>query len=322
MSRYLQPLLDPARRADPRVGYAFAALNAVVSGIAIYVNSLGVQLFTDATLYTTLKNAVVGIALLLPLALFAGQRAEWRRLNGRQWLALLGLAVIGGSVPYVLFFNGLQLTTPVTGALINHTQFLLVAVLAVFLLGERVGLLVWLALLVLLLGTLLGAQVDAVEWNQGAALIALSTVLFAAGVVLAKYLLRNISTLAVMTAKMRIGSLLLVAYVAATGRLSAVGSLTAIQWGYVLVTGLILLAFTVTAFVALRNASATATTAIPAAAPLITTLLVVLEQGQLALTLAAVLGLLLTLVAVVVIFVAGRAREERDAKHDGKPLAA
>src|SRR5262249_27541199 len=94
---------------NPRVGYLFAVLNAIVSGIAIYVNSQGVKLFSDATLYTTLKNTVTGILLLAPVLLLARCRNELRRLEARQWGWLLLLALIGGSIPYLLFFRGLQL---------------------------------------------------------------------------------------------------------------------------------------------------------------------------------------------------------------------
>ena len=45
---------------------------------------------------------------------------------------------------------------------------------------------------------------------------------------------------------MTLGSVLLFAYLAATGRLGGVTQLSPIQWGFVLVTGLILLAFTLT----------------------------------------------------------------------------
>jgi drug/metabolite transporter (DMT)-like permease len=302
------------RRADPRIGYGFAALNAVISGFAIYINSLGVHLFSDSTLYTTLKNAVVGVALLVPFFFLAGQRAELGRLGRRQWGYLLLLAVIGGSIPYALFFRGLQLTTPVTGSLLNHAQFLLVAVLAALLLGERFGVLVWLALGTLLIGTTLGTNLHAVRWDTGALLVLLSTLLFAAGFVLAKYLLAEISTLTVMAAKMTLGSVFLLAYVAATGHLGAVAHLSAVQWGYALGTGLILLAFTVTAFLALRHASATAATAIPAAAPLITTSLVALGAGSIKLAPIDGLGLALMLVAVAVIFAVGQHAERLRAR--------
>jgi drug/metabolite transporter (DMT)-like permease len=299
-----------SRPADPRIGYFYAALNAVISGFAIYINSLGVSLFKDSTLYTTLKNAVVGVALLLPLVILASRRAEWKRLTGRQWGLLLLLAVVGGSVPYALFFRGLQLSTPVTSSLLNHAQFLLVAVLAFFLLRERHSVLIWLALVALLVGTLWGVNVTHAKWSLGDTLVALSTVLFAAGVILAKHLLRDLSTLTVMTAKMSIGSLFLFIYIGATGRLGAIATLSRQQWTFVIVTGLILLAFTVTAFLALRFASATVATAIPAASPLITTALVVLIP-QHALKPSPAFGLALMAVALAVIVAVGLRQESR-----------
>lgn len=299
------------RSTNPTIGYLFAVLNAVVSGIAIYVNSLGVKLFSDSTLYTTLKNAVVGVALLVPVVALARCRAELRGLNARQWGWLLLLALIGGSVPYLLFFRGLQLTTPVTSSLLNHAQFLLVALLALVFLRERVGLLVWGALAVLFVGVSLGANFHTLRWNEGTLLVALSSLLFAAGVVLAKHLLRDLSTETVMAAKMTLGSVFLLGYVAATGRLGAIGSLSTRQWTFVVVTGLILLAFSVTAFVALRHITATAATAIPVASPLITTALVAVGSGALTLRTMDVVGLLVMSVAAAAIIIAGWRREAR-----------
>jgi drug/metabolite transporter (DMT)-like permease len=307
------------RRADPRTGYYFAALTAIISGFAIYIQGQSVKLFSDATLYATLKNAVVGVALLIPFALMAATRAELRRLNARQWGLLALLAVVGGSVPYALFATGLKLTTPVTSSLFNHAQFLIVAVLAVIFLGERVGLIVWFALITLLIGTTLGGtaqqrSMQTLVWNQGTLLIALSTLLFAIGFVLAKYLLRDLSIMTVMTAKMTGGAALLLGYVAVSGRLGAVSTLSAAQWENVLATGLILLAFTITAFVALRHITVTAATAIPAAAPLITVVLTALAAQQIKLDQVTGLGLGVIALAAVVVFVIGMRRETAHAK--------
>jgi drug/metabolite transporter (DMT)-like permease len=307
----VQPFAAPQRATNPKVGYLFAALNAVVSGIAIYVNSQGVKLFSDATLYTTLKNAVTGLVLLLPVLFLARCRNELRRLDARQWGWLLLLALIGGSIPYLLFFRGLQLTTPVTSSVLNHAQFLLVAVLALLFLRERVGLAVWVALAVLFVGASLGANLQALRWNEGVWLLALSTLFFAAGVVLAKRLLSTLSMETVMAAKMSLGSVFLLAYVAATGRVTAIGALSGAQWRFVLVTGLILLAFTVTAFVALRHIPATTATAIPVAAPLITAALVAINAGAITLRTSDVAGLTLMVVAVAVIVFVGLRREPR-----------
>src|SRR2546430_12711781 len=86
----------PARKpGNPRTGYYFAALNAVISGVAIYVNSQGVKSFPDSTLYTAMKNAVVGICVLIPLLVVAGSRTERRRLNRQQVALLVVVALIG-----------------------------------------------------------------------------------------------------------------------------------------------------------------------------------------------------------------------------------
>jgi drug/metabolite transporter (DMT)-like permease len=225
-------------------------------------------------------------------------------------MLLLLVALIGGSVPYALYFRGLQLSTPVTASLIDHTQFLLVAVFAAVFLRERFGPAVWAALVLLLAGLTLGVTVSAVRLDAGLMFLGGATLLFAADFVLMKYLLRLVTPLTVMAFKMSLGSLLLFAYVAVTGRLETAGGLSLLQWGFVLVTGLILLAFTATSVLGLRSASATAVTAIPAGSPIITTALVFLSQRT-AVAPARWLGLSLVLLAVLAVFILGRRQEER-----------
>jgi len=290
-------------------GYALAVANMVVSGAAVYVNSLGVKLFDDSTLYTALKNFVAGLLLLAPFAFSARARAGLVAAAPRRVL-LAVVALIGGSVPYALYFRGLQLSTPVTGALIDHLQFLLVAIFAVGFLGERFGAGVWVALAVLLAGLSLGISVSAVRLDAGAIYLAAATLLFAADFVLMKYLLRSVAPLTVMAAKMSLGSLLLLAWVAVNGRLGAVAGLSLLQGGFVAVTGLILVLFTATSVLGLRLASATAVTAIPAGAPLITTILVVISRSTVVAP-ARWLGLALVLLAVTAVIVLGSRQERR-----------
>lgn len=296
---------------NPRLGYTFAVLAAVISGVSIYVNSFGVKLFHDATVYTLLKNGVVGLILLVALLFAASRRAEYRRLNRRQSAWLIALALTGGSIPYVLFFTGLQHTNAITASVLNHLQFAFVAVIAFVFLRERISAWMWAGLLVLLVGATLGTNLGKVHWDTGAYLILASTVLFAIDFVIAKHLLRELSTLAVMTAKMSLGTLMLIAYSAWTGRLSAVGHLTAAQWRISITVGLILLAFTVTTFVAIRNVSVTAVIAIGQASPIITALLDLAVTRHLRLPLANSVGLLVTFVAVAAILIIGSRSEPR-----------
>lgn len=304
----------PARQpGNPRVGYSFAVLNAIISGVAIYVNSKGVKTFADSTLYTALKNAVVGVVLLVALFFIAGARTELRRLNRRQVALLIVVALIGGSVAYALNFRGLQISTPVTAALVDHMQFLYVALFAAVFLKERFGPAIWLALGVLFVGLSFGVKVNAVRWDAGVAFLVAAALMFALDFVVIKFLLRSVSMLTVMLFKMTLGSALLVGYVAATGHLGAVGHLSATQWGFVLATGILLLAFTITSIAGLRHASATAVIAIGAGSPIITTLLVVNERHAPP-TSATLIGLTLVLAALLVIFTLGRQQELRAAE--------
>ncbi|HEX8997500.1 MAG TPA: DMT family transporter [Ktedonobacterales bacterium] len=301
----------PQRRTiNPRVGYTFAVLNAIISGFAIYINSIGVKLFHSSTLYTTLKNAVVGLALLIPFFFIQRNREQLRRLTGKQWTLLGLIALTGGSISYALSFRGMQITTPVTSALVDHTQFLMVGLLAALFLRERFGPAVWLALAVLFVGLTLGIQVNQVRLDAGLPYLIAGTLLTAIDFVIIKYALRDVETWTVMLFKMAVGAVILAAITASTGAFAEMGALSTTQWGFVLVTGLILLAFTITAIMGLRHASATGVTAISAASPIITTLLVVAFQHA-RVAPVRLLGLGLILVAAIVIVIIAQRQEMR-----------
>lgn len=298
-------------RHSAALGYGFAALAAVISGISVYINSLGVKSFSDPILYTTLKDGFVGLLLLIPLALSSGWRAEYQHVNRKTWAWLIALALTGGSLPFALFFSGLQLTTAATGALVNHFQFVLVALIAVIFLKERLRPAMWAGFAVLLAGTLLGTDLQTLDWNLGALLVAASAVLFAIDFVIAKHLLRGLATLTVMTARMTIGTAMLFVYVVASGRLAPVAQFNTTQWMFVVVTGFMLLLFTSTTFTAIRHASVSSVLAIGTAAPIITTLIQVAATGRLALSPADALGLIITLVLVPTIIIIGVRQDNR-----------
>lgn len=292
----------------PTLGVRLAVLAAVISGFSIFVNSYGVRAVPDATLYTTLKNAVPGVLLAVPLFALASRRAELARLSRRDVGWLLALAVIGGSVPYVLFFQGLRMTTATTGSLLNHAQFLVVAALAVPFLRERVSGLAWAGLALLAAGSVAGTDTGALRWNAGAALVVASTVLFGAGVVLARRLLARLSPELVMSAKMSAGAVMLAIYAMATGHLSRVATMTATQWEIVLGTGLILVAFTVATTYSLRFAPALTVTAIGMASAPITLGLQAGAGTAPRLDAAAAWGIVMLVAGAVLFVVAARRR--------------
>ena len=127
-------------RIRPGLGLALTA--AVVSGFSVYTNSYGVRAFGNASVYTTAKNAVAAIVLAAALAV-AGRRVKREGFTPprgvAEWGGLAVIAVVGGSVPFILFFEGLARVPSGDAAFIQKTLVVWVALLAVPLLRERVG---------------------------------------------------------------------------------------------------------------------------------------------------------------------------------------
>jgi drug/metabolite transporter (DMT)-like permease len=304
-----RPIDAPRRPADP-LGYHLAALIALISGCAVFINGIGVRMFADSTLYTTLKNGVVGIVVVLPLLMTPRHREEVTRLRWRQWGLLLAIALLAGSAAYGLDFRGPPDQHGPDRSVIGHAQFLVVALLAAALLGERPGAAVLSAIAMLAGGLALGLRLGAVRMDAGVPLLASSTLLFAVGAVMIKAALGTISVAVVVAVKMTVGTALLFGYVTVTGRLSAVPQLSPLEWAFVLATGLILLAFTLTELWGLRHASATGVMAISAGAPVVTTLLDAVTRRA-SVPPLHLLSVALALSAVLVIYAAGSARETR-----------
>jgi drug/metabolite transporter (DMT)-like permease len=245
-------------------GIALAFVTACISGVSIWVNGRGVAHFSDATVYTTAKNVIAGAFLLL-LLLVPGShgRASLSSITRRRWPALLAVAVIGGSVPFVLFFDGLKDSTATQAAFLQKTLVVWVALLAVPLLKERFG---WPHALAI--GCLLGGQAwlvgtfGTVAFGKGEAMILVATLLWSVEVVFVKYLLRSIPPSVVAAARMAIGAVLLVCWLALTGKLGDLAGLSALQWRWALLTGLLLTAYVATWFAALARAQAIDVTAV------------------------------------------------------------
>ena len=261
-------------------GIALAFVTACISGVSIWVNGRGVTHFSDATVYTTAKNVVAG-ALLLLLLLVPGShgRASVPSIGRRHWPALLAVAVIGGSVPFVLFFDGLKDSTATQAAFIQKSLIIWVALLAVPLLKERFQWPHAVAIAFLLVGQawlagLFSASTRGhLAFGKGEAMILLATLLWSVEVVFVKYLLRSIPPSVVAAARMAIGAVLLLCWLALTGKLGDLTGLSALQWRWALLTGLLLTAYVATWFAALARAQAIDVTAVLVFGALVTAIL-------------------------------------------------
>jgi drug/metabolite transporter (DMT)-like permease len=245
-------------------GIALAFSTAIVSGFSIYVNGRAVKHFHDPTVYTTAKNAVAGLLLVtLALSLGGRSRASVAPRDGRSSRALVVVAVIGGSVPFVLFFEGLARAQATQAAFIQKTLVIWVALLAVPLLKERFRWPHALAICLLLAGQAWYAgSAGTVTFGTGEAMILAATLLWAVEVVYVKRLLAGFSPSTLAAARMGIGTLILLGWLAVQGTLGQLSQFDAEQWRWLVLTGLLLTAYVATWYAALARAQAIDVTAV------------------------------------------------------------
>jgi drug/metabolite transporter (DMT)-like permease len=277
MNRSLQSIDATLSGARMRTGLALAGATALVSGISVFVNASAVRAFDDPVLFTTLKNGVAAV-LLVTMAL-AVVRGPWVP-KARAMPGLVALGVLGGSIPFVLFFTGLAEATAPAAAVIHKTLFVWVAILAVVLLGERLGRLQLAAIGVLLASQLLIQSPTGVGWGTGETLIAAATAFWAVEIIVAKRVLADVRSPVAAAARMGIGLVLLVVFLGVGGGLDGIGSLGPEHWGWVMITGLLLTGYVGTWYAALRRAPASAVTAILTLGAPITAVLQLASTGQ------------------------------------------
>ena len=270
-----------ARGHTKRIGIGLAAITALVSGVSVFVNASAVRAFGDPVLFTTLKNGVAAIVLIsIALAVVDRAPARVRSLSPRSLAGLAVIGVVGGGIPFVLFFTGLANASAPAAAIIHKTLFVWVALLAVVLLRERLGGLQIGALAVLVVAQLLILPADGLAWTAGEWMIAAATGMWAVEVIVAKRVLRDVPSPIAAAARMGIGLVLLLGWVAVSGGLAGIGALGIEQWAWVLITGGMLSAYVATWYAALRRAPASAVTAILTLGAPITAALQLAANGQ------------------------------------------
>jgi drug/metabolite transporter (DMT)-like permease len=262
-----------------RAGLALALAAAVISGFSVYINSFGVHAWNadgGATVYTTAKNLVAAIVLIGVLAVVRNHSGEGVAVprQPRQWAGLAAIAVIGGSVPFVLFFEGLARVSSTNAAFIQKTLVIWVALLAVPLLRERLTIWHVAAIAGLVWGqALLGGGLSGIRMGTGEAMIFAATLLWAVETIVASRLLHDLPVLTVATARMGGGVVILIGYVLATTRWSEITAAGWHQWSWALATGLLLAAYVGTWYAALARAGAIDVTALLVPGAIITALL-------------------------------------------------
>lgn len=253
-------------------GIIFALLTAIISGFSIFYNKLLIVKGLDPLTFNILKNSGVAIILSL-LVLMLPQRKNLAKLSNKTWGRLFLIGLIGGSIPFILFFEGLKIVPAINANIIQKSLFIWVAATALPILGEKLSKWQVIGYLIIAWSNLFLGGFTGLKLNSGEFMILLATFFWTAEVILAKITLKDTDNLIVSWGRMFFGSIFLVIIAGVSGKLPLLlkvnpDQLMAIAGSIILLTGYVTFWFR-----ALKFAPATVVTSVLILATPITNIL-------------------------------------------------
>lgn len=249
-------------------GFLLVLITALISGVSIFINKFGVSV-SGPYLFTTIKNAAVALIFLF-LILSTKEHRKLKTLSGKQWKNLLAIGFVGGSVPFLLFFKGLSLTSAAQAGFIHKTLFIYASILSIIFLKEKVGRGIVISSSVLLSGLFLLSGLPS-SFGEGDALVLAATLFWAAENVLSKNALKSIPPNIVVFGRMAFGLLILVPFTLVSGDWSLSLNPETIAW--TAITSVFLFGYTLTYYHGLRRINVSEATSLLLLGSAITTTL-------------------------------------------------
>jgi len=280
-------------------GFLLILATAFISGFSVFINKFGVAVI-NPYIFAGLKNIIVALIVVSWLLIMK----DWKvlkELKRGQWLMLLIIGLIGGAVPFLLFFKGLSLTSGVQAAFIHKTMFIYIAILAAVFLKEKMGKNFLIAGLILFLGNILLLKTISYGFGWGDLLILSATLFWAGENILSKYILKDLPSRIVIWGRMFFGSIFIILFWLMTGQAGLVSSLNSSQIGWVLITAVFLLGYVSTWYGGLKYFKVSEAAVVLLLASPITTLLswIFLNQN---LVNSQFFAIILSLIAGLIIF--------------------
>ncbi len=277
-------------------GLGLVLATALISGVSIFINKFGVA-GIDSSVFAFAKNVIVAVFIVSLIGLL-GEFRQLKQLTKKQWIKLAVIGLVGGSVPFLMFFRGLQLANAATAAFIHKIMFVFVAVMAFVFLKEKLKKNYLVAAVLILLGNglLLGFVWQGI--GAGEMLILGATLFWAVEQVISKHALKELSSKVVAFGRMFFGSVFILAYLLFTGKLALLTSLSVSQLGWIMVTSVFLLGYVLTWYSGLKHVDVSVATCVLLLGSVITTLLSFVFLDKL-LTIWQVAGMLMLIAGVV-----------------------
>ncbi len=257
-------------------GILLVLATALISGFSVFINKYGVK-ETNPYVFTFVKNLIAALPFLfLSIPLYR----QIKKLNVKEKVLFLSIAVIGGSIPFLLFFKGLSMASAANANFIHKTMFLYITLFGVYYLKEKLNWVSISGLVVLLFGSLMFFKLDPSKLGMGELYILLATLLWAGEILVSKKLLGKISPSLISFSRMFLGAVLIFVYLIMSRQTAPLLTLNLHQWTWLLVSGGLLFGYVLTFYQGLKRLPASETTAILTLAVPITSLLTLGLQGK------------------------------------------
>ena len=221
-------------------GTKLALAAAVASGISVFINSSGVKT-ADPFAYTIYKNAVAG--LLFAAAIFFAGNFNGTIKEIRSNVPKLALiSIIGGAIPFLMFFWGLSLMSGVAGSFIYRLLFVFSAILAAVFLKEKLSWKYTAGAGIALAGNYILLGSGKLGLGLGEMLVLGATLFWAVEWTVTKPMLKTISANSIAFARMAGGAVAMIALVVLAGRAQTLVNVDASFLGWSAVVGVSLFA--------------------------------------------------------------------------------
>lgn len=189
-------------------GIILALVTSVISGVSIFYSKVSVAKI-DPLILAASRNTLVGLLFVVPF-LLGGGISRLRKLSPRDLVLLVLVGLVGGGIPFYLFFLGVKIAGAQSANIIHKTLFIWVAFLSGALLGEKVNLSFIAAGLLVFAGNMLLAP-GRLVFGSGEQLVLAATLLWAIENILAKKVLPRVSSVTVGFFRMALGGTVLLA---------------------------------------------------------------------------------------------------------------
>ena len=244
---------------------------AIISGISIFLNAFGVKGLNPFA-FTGAKNLIVAV-LLISIIFLATKGKELKSLSIKQWGTLGLIGLVGGSIPFLLFFKGLSMGTGAAGAFMHKTMIVWVALGALLFLKEKLNWKIIAGAAALLVGNFLLLNLSGISVSVGLLYTFLAALFWSGEILISKHLLKEVSGTTVAFGRMGIGAAFIMLYLMVSGNLTAVLTWNAAAFGWVAITSVFLLGYVWTFYNGLKLVNASTAVAILSLGSVITSVL-------------------------------------------------